>query len=393
LALLADEHPEIERTIKALIKAFDEKTAEGMQLEEIDKELEHTICTSQRKPTSNDLLIKIRALNNIHPPLIPIDFTELQTVIWGGQEAAFRFLRRIATVHIQELDADVLKKGFLVINTRNTLGIQGSRTLATITQQEIYNLPEIQRGLGAGSLSLEKLIDETYWIGVHKRFVALNMGTLIYKVQTEALNAAKARIAIEDPKDFIKLSAGTTKNIKVPIHACTLPVVHHHEWRKLRSNLASKAFTYYTVNGGGQTRRKFIVKNFRQNVKQALLMRAIYEGFGPAALLWNGITASRLYKTPFVQARTAPIPEFQWDTLNRRLSGLATLISAHDVNVAIDDMFGGEDPAGEALPTSFDYLEDTKTYRNIRNRVLEGWLGTSIGSDSDSEMEEAEETE
>jgi hypothetical protein len=40
LALLVDEHPELKRTLNAVIDAFNRKTAEDMHVDKIDKELE-----------------------------------------------------------------------------------------------------------------------------------------------------------------------------------------------------------------------------------------------------------------------------------------------------------------------------------------------------------------
>jgi hypothetical protein len=112
LALLADEHPELKRTLNAVIDALNRKTAEGMHVDEIDKELERVIDASRRKPTSNDFLLSLRALRNEDLCRTPILFAKLQTVLWTGQEDAFKFLRWIAAAPITELNARVLKMGF-----------------------------------------------------------------------------------------------------------------------------------------------------------------------------------------------------------------------------------------------------------------------------------------
>ncbi len=59
---ICSAHPELKKSVKAFIEALDTKTADGMQLEEIDKELEFVICNPKKKQTPNALLEKLHAV-------------------------------------------------------------------------------------------------------------------------------------------------------------------------------------------------------------------------------------------------------------------------------------------------------------------------------------------
>ena len=156
-----------------------------MQLGEIDKELEFVIRNPKKRFIPNDTVNQLHALRTEVPFLKNTKFKELCTIPWGSQIGAFRFLRMIACMPIQEFNASILKDGFNIIHAQNALGIVESQQLAVIAQQQLYNLNEIHRGLGAGSFAMERLTDQSYWIGTHKHLVGeLDAGSLVMKKLT-----------------------------------------------------------------------------------------------------------------------------------------------------------------------------------------------------------------
>ncbi len=57
-----------------------------------------------------------------------------------------------------------------------------------------------------------------------------------------------------------------------------------------------------------------------------------------------------------VQVRAALIPQGDQDSINYRLGGMASLLSAKNIGAAINAMFKGEVPAVETQAQTFDYL-------------------------------------
>jgi len=318
LLSLAGEYPLMKDMFEGLVERLDDLGKKGKTEFEISENINRLVRPPKRRRL--DTLQVIARRQDIPHDDVPIK--DLQTKIWGKTEDAIPFLRHVSARRIVGLDEAFLVGGFEKIDEILGFALASGRgciALADVLDCHERDTVILFRTFGAGSFHLQRLQDVSYWAGVHQRLVLFNMGRLLHVLQVEAFNEAKDRIAAENPTDTLTLTSKDRHTTKIPVELCDVPVVHKVSWQETRVKLADAAYLEYSKLGGILNRKDYVKKVFRENIKQALLLFALYQCYGPIIVFWNALSPSRLYKTTFTEVRSSQIPPSDWSALNKRL--------------------------------------------------------------------------
>jgi hypothetical protein len=380
LAAGVEQHPDFDIIFNAVKDIVQRLNNDGIPLPEVNSKVSDLLQGRKRRRLD---LGEVRS--NIEEeegrnPEVAIPLSHLRTIRWGKAETGTRFLRQLASQGVVGFTAEEVITGFDEIDkiigfTPNTY--QGYATLERALDQRAAKT--LHHGFGAGSYHLEKITNQSYWIGVHQRLVLISMGRVLKILQEDALADAQDRVERRLENDTITVTSNGMQSCTIPVGQCDMAIVHRNSWQAAKSQLADSAHAEYIRLGGNMERTEYVRKYLKEMIKRSLLLLALCESYGPIVIFWDGLTPSRLYKIKYTEARAAPVPPEEWSPLNRQLGKLTTMrpdLTVEARQRKIETIF--HIGTGEWIEESeiYDYLEDEVAYKEIRNRCISQYIRT-----------------